>query len=111
MIRILLALLAFFTFASCVRGADAPGPSPIVVPDTDECKAMCDHLGRGGLNCEEGLPVYNSDRPGPKDVPNESCEEFCRDTQAMGVFLNPRCLKSVPTCGQIEEWRKKTCRD
>jgi nitrous oxide reductase accessory protein NosL len=109
--RPLLALVVVLTtlLVGCPKPPDAPGPAPINVPDTDVCAAMCEHLGPKGLNCEEGQPVYNSDLPGPTGVPNQSCESFCRETQINGLFLNPKCLKSVPSCDLIEDWRKKTC--
>jgi hypothetical protein len=84
---------------------------PIVrPPDTSLCGEACRHIGAkgdGGLGCEEGKPVYNSDKPGPKDVPNETCEEFCRTSQENGAFLNPACLRLVPSCDRIEEYRQK----
>ena len=69
---------------------------------------MCDHLR--SLHCAEGQPVYDSDRPGPVGVPNETCEEFCQQEEQNGINLNTLCLSQVPTCDQIEEWRLKSCR-
>jgi hypothetical protein len=89
---------------------------PTPKPDSDICVQMCDHIGpkeKGGLGCEEGDPVYDSDKPGPKDVPNETCEEFCKITQNNGVSMNPRCVALVESCDQIEEARAKnpsTCK-
>jgi len=112
-----LVLFASALLVGCPHPVDreAPGPRPINPPDTDLCSAMCQHLGpkdKGGLGCEEGMPVYDSDKPGPANVPNTSCEDFCKTSQDRGVFLNPRCLKLVPSCDKIEEFRKhkpETC--
>ena len=66
---------------------------------------MCKHLVE--LGCEEGSPVYDSDQAGPKDIPNVSCESFCRTSQVRGSFLNPRCLLTVKTCEDIEVVRQR----
>jgi hypothetical protein len=90
--------------------------NPTPKPDSDICVQMCQHIGpkdKGGLGCEEGMPVYDSDKPGPKDVPNESCEEFCKITQNNGVSMNPRCVVLIENCDQIEDARAnnpKTCK-
>lgn len=107
----IVGLLAFLALG-CPHQVDreAPSPAPIVPPDTDLCGKMCQHIGpkdKGGLGCEEGMPVYDSDKPGPKDVPNVSCEEFCRTSQDRGAFLNPRCVSLVKSCNDIESARKK----
>ena len=63
------------------------------MPDTDQCGAMCLHIGPSGLKCPEGEPLYNSDLPGPKDVPNQSCEDWCKDQQGKAdddVPVQPR---------------------
>jgi hypothetical protein len=103
--RYALVLLALLV--ACTKVPDVPGPSPIVVPNTDDCGAMCEHLR--DLGCEEGDPVFNSDMPGQLGRPNQSCEDFCRETQTNGVFLNPRCVKRVASCEAIETARKKVC--
>lgn len=107
--RTLLAVATALTLLGC-PGREAPGPNPVTTTDTDLCGKMCKHLGPkvdGGLGCEEGMPVYDSDRPGPKDVPNMSCETFCRTAQDRGAFLNPRCLTLVKSCEEIEIARKR----
>jgi hypothetical protein len=107
-----LVLFAAITIG-CLHDREAPSPNPTPVPDTNLCGQMCQHLGPQGLKCQEGNPVYDSDKPGSKDVPNESCEEFCKLGQDRGYFLNPRCLITVPSCDKIESFRKKapeTCK-
>lgn len=98
----------------CACNQNIVNPTP--KPDSDVCVAMCQHIGpkvQGGLGCEEGNPVYDSDKPGPKDVPNESCREFCKITQDSGISMNPRCVLQVQSCDQIESARAKnpsTCK-
>jgi hypothetical protein len=104
---ILLTLLFFSCYPQTQEGSSVPKP----LPDTDLCKGACEHIGASGLNCEEGQSVYDSDTPGPKDVPNMPCETFCRMSQDRGAFFNPRCLILVPSCDQIEEFRVKNPRD
>jgi hypothetical protein len=103
-----LVLLAI-GLAGCPKTVDreAPGPSPIKPPDTDLCGKMCAKIGPSGLKCEEGQSVYDSDKPGPVDVPNVTCESFCRTTQDRGAFLNPKCVALVKSCAEIEPARKK----
>lgn len=84
-----------------------PAPSPIHLPDTAFCGDMCKHIGPKGLRCEEGDPLYDSDRPGPVNVPNMTCEEFCVLSQERGAFFNPRCVLKVKSCAEIEPARMK----
>lgn len=84
---------------------DPPSPSPTPPPDTNLCEQMCSHLT--DLGCEEAKPVYNNDLPGPPDVPNQSCKDFCEEMQTKGVFVNPKCVSTVPACEQIEAFRQK----
>jgi hypothetical protein len=89
---------------------DPTTPSPTPPPDTDWCSKMCNHIGpkaKGGLGCEEGNPVYNNDIVGPKDVPNQSCEDNCKELQGKGLFLNPKCIAIVDKCENIETFRQK----
>ena len=73
---------------------------------------MCAHIGLSGLNCPEGMPVYDSLLP-PSDAgpgaPNESCTQFCVQQQKNGVWINPRCVSQVTTCGGIEAARQQKC--
>lgn len=85
----------------------APAPIDVDLPDTELCGAMCKHIGPEGLKCEEGEPVYDSDKPGPVGQPNTSCEEFCTTSQVRGAFMNPRCVVLAPSCDAIEPYRTK----
>ena len=82
-------------------------PAPINPPDSDLCETMCDHIGPSGLDCEEGKPLYNSDLLGDPGVPNQSCADACHEWQDKGVFVNPRCVSTVPSCDLIEDYRQK----
>lgn len=100
-----LLLLAPLAFLGCKPSVTPP-------PDTNLCAEMCQHIGpadAGGLGCPEGDPLYDSTKPGPAGVPNESCADFCAHQQANGVPINPRCVMQVTSCDQIEAARQKTC--
>ena len=86
---------------------NAASPNPLPVPDSDQCAPMCAHLQ--ALNCAEGQPLYDSDLPGDAGVPNETCTQDCVKQPGNGVFYNPKCVETVPTCAQIEAYRKMTC--
>lgn len=101
-----LSIAFFLTLVACPKyDREAPSPSPMVVPDTELCGKACHHLQ--ALKCEEAQDVYDSDIPGPVDVPNTTCESFCKVSQERGAFLNPRCLLLVPSCDKIEVYRRK----
>jgi hypothetical protein len=104
---IVLAFAIVLTGCPKTTVQDPPTPSPLPPPDTDWCGQMCDHIGPKGLGCEEGKPVYNSDLPGPKDVPNQSCEDLCKELQGKGLFINPKCVTLVDQCSHIEAFRQK----
>lgn len=87
----------------CLQQPPVPPPTPPV--DTNMCDEMCNHLQT--LGCEESKPVYNNDLPGPVGVPNQSCDDNCRELQAKGYFVNPRCVATVLVCDAIEAYRQK----
>ena len=104
--KLFFALVPVFLFG-CPQHIPPPNPPP----DTDWCGKMCSHLKE--LGCEEGESVYNNDLPGKKDVPNQSCEDFCVELQDKGFFVNPRCVSYVESCDDIEDIRQKepkTCK-
>jgi hypothetical protein len=102
----LLSVLAAGVFLTC-SPADPAVPKPPVdeASDPTYCTAACKHLA--DLGCPEGEPVYNSDLPGPLDVPNQSCADWCKELQDRDAALNPRCLLLITDCTQIEEYRAK----
>jgi hypothetical protein len=109
--KILLAFAAL-VLTACPASNPSPQPRVIPAPDSDLLGAMCKHLGpkaAGGLGCEEGNPIYDSDVPGPVDVPNVSCEAAYKKLQDNGVWLNPKCVLKVTDCDQIEAARKSRC--
>ena len=83
--------------------------NPADVPDSSYCDEMCEQLR--SLNCAEGEDYYDSDLPGEVGVPNATCEHFCTTQQDNGVFVNPRCVMTVPSCDVIEEYRQMDCSD
>ena len=102
--KYLFLLLPLMLVLGCPpRDAVVPPPNP--PPDTNLCGNMCAHLKQ--LGCEEAESVYNNDLPGPPDVPNQSCEDFCTEMQDKGVFVNPRCVALVESCENIETARQK----
>lgn len=113
-----IQLAAFILPATLLIGCPPPQKDPAIPPpnppvDTDWCEEMCNHIGPTSedfpkaLACEEGEDVYNSDIEGPKDVPNQTCEVWCVEMQDKGVFVNPRCVSTVPNCDVIEDYRQK----
>ncbi len=89
----------------------SPTPTPTPTPPTPQsgCDEMCKHIGpvtAGGLGCEEGNPVYDSDVPGPAGVPNVTCVAFCEKQQENGVSLNTSCVSKVKSCDEIESARQ-----
>lgn len=102
--QLLLVLSAILVLVGCPTDP-AKSPNPIPAPDSNLCGAMCDYLVQ--LGCEEGKPLYDSDLPGPRGVPNETCENWCIKTQDHGIFLNPRCVMKASSCLNIEEMRQK----
>jgi nitrous oxide reductase accessory protein NosL len=102
-----MALASLLLAAHCSPNPDSPSPNPADVPDSELCDEMCNHLR--DLGCEEGQDYYDLDKPGPVDVPNATCEDFCLYQQANGVFVNPRCVMTVPSCEDIEDYRKMDC--
>lgn len=109
-----LALMLPLLFVLGCPPRDAVVPPPTPPPDSDLCGAMCAHLQE--LGCEEGQPVYNNDLPGPPDVPNQTCEDWCQEMQDPEhvYFINPRCVALVESCEDIEAARQKepeTCEE
>lgn len=105
--RLVTLLLGLTFLLGCPEPA-VMSPTFVEIPDTDMCPSMCVHFR--DLHCAEGTNYYDNDKPGPKGIPNATCEEFCQRQQTNGVFENPRCLLKVPTCDLIETWRQKDCR-
>lgn len=87
-------------------------PHPVVEPvDTNLCAKAC--LKMEELKCEEGQPIdmgtkcssnaqCKIDEYCGAGTCHVSCEVFCKETQATGVWLNPTCVMSITACNQIE---------
>ncbi len=108
--RFFLLLAWTLALSCCTPQREAPSPHPAVPPDTELCAPMCAALVKAG--CEEGKPTYDSDKPGPRGVPNISCTDLCIQLQGSGYFVNPKCVMQVTTCAkgtEVEEARKKKC--
>ena len=79
----------FVPFAACQVPNDfAPIPTP-EVKDTDACDAAGQRLEE--LHCKEASPTKQG----------KSFAQFCKETQAAGIFLNPVCLSKITNCNQV----------
>ena len=87
-----------------------PGPSPDPEPQPEDspCAQMCATLEN--LGCEEGEPLYDSDLPGPRGEPNQTCTGFCEKQMANGLDLKPLCVAKVTSCDLVEPARD-TCEE
>jgi len=84
-----------------------PVPPPLDPTGTEFCAEMCKRIGPAGLKCEEGEDVYNSDLEGEEGVPNQSCTDWCEEQQERGFYINPKCVRLVESCKEIEDARQK----
>ncbi len=103
----LYPLVLLLLSLGCTPPRESPSPQPAVIPDTELCSPMCDHLAT--LKCEEARPTYDSDLPGPRGVPNLPCSLLCAQLQGNGYFVNPKCVMMVAVCTDIEAARKRKC--
>lgn len=101
--RLLGLLPVVFIAIACEAKVPAPKPAP----DSDLCEDMCNYLTQ--LGCEEAQPLYDSELPGPRGIPNETCVQWCVKQQAKGLYLNPRCVMQAKSCLEIEELRARNC--
>ena len=81
---IVLILALFFIGANCEKK-----PVVIVPDDTDQCPAACENLR--SLGCEAGQTLEDG----------TTCEQFCEETQKRGHALDPTCLATIKSCGEI----------
>ena len=94
LILMCLALLVMAPDCGPPTPVPPPVPTPPVPPDTDKCVSACANLTK--LHCSEGDPIKMSDGS------VVTCEQFCRDTQNQGVYLNPDCVSKVTKCSDVE---------
>lgn len=103
---VLACLLIVLFVITCLGCGDYVNrPYPIKPESSNQCGKMCLRLTE--LKCEEGKDVYNDNLPGKEDVPNQSCEDFCKELQEKGVAVNPRCVSLTTSCKKVEEFRAK----
>lgn len=103
-----ILILGLLLSIGCPESNDDTMDASTVDASTDgamltPCGAMCAHFM--DLDCEEGKPFYDSDKPGPVGEPNTTCVEFCDSQMALGVDLNTACAAKAPTCAEIETYR------
>lgn len=104
-----VAMVLFITiFVGCPWNRTVT-PIPPVVTDQDMCAAACENLQR--LHCPEGDPI-DMGKACLLDVECQAshclkgrctatCEQFCRDTENAGVWLNPTFAKTITRCDQL----------
>jgi len=96
--KLMLMCLALLVMAPDCGPGTGPNPPPVppppVPPDTEQCVNACANLTK--LKCPEADPIKMSDGS------VVTCEQFCRETQGQGVYLNPACVAGVKTCGEVE---------
>lgn len=93
--RLLTIPLLFILSLSCNGCPPDPSVPPHPTPtvqDTDKCGAAEVNLKK--LKC---IPV---DKPYTKK--GKSFTQFCEETQAAGIFLNPKCLSEITACDQMD---------
>lgn len=96
----------------CACSPRLVSPKPPVITDSDQCAVACSHMALMG--CEEGKPVsvgapctIQAHCGGQTECVagfcSITCEQFCRDTQEMGVWLAPGCVAKATSCSAIEK--------
>jgi len=87
-VKYFIILLVGFNLINCNTTNVSPPREPVVVKDTLFCKDAEIHLTE--LSCEIAKPTKKG----------LSFEEFCKQTQDSGIFINPKCLSSIASCDQ-----------
>lgn len=88
-------------FACCALGCPSEPVVPEPVVPKVEGSEWCEPAQKNllALGCEEGQPTKEG----------KSFSDFCKETQANGIDLNPKCLASIHACDQIDKvcaWKK-----
>lgn len=94
LITLCLALFAMAPDCTPPSPVPPPIPAPPTPPNSDRCVNACSHLTL--LKCPEAEPIKLADGS------VVTCEQFCRETQQQGVWLNPACVETVKTCAEVE---------
>ncbi len=88
--KMIVGLFLISVMIGVILACKSVPPMPIEPTGTSSCPAACDQMKK--LGCPEG-----------EDVPDgPSCIQFCVETQERGHSLNPQCLKTIDTCGEIK---------
>lgn len=104
----LFVLVVALTPFSC--GGYDVSPHPPVITDSDQCPAACENLRR--LGCEEGQPIDVATKCGTgmdctpgqyceSGTCHATCDQFCREMEASGVWLDPVCVSQITDCRQL----------
>jgi hypothetical protein len=109
----------FLTAASCNPSNPSPHGARPVVTDQGDCAAACANLKY--LGCKQANPIdegtkcqADADCLGPDKKHDQfqtcsalgtcivTCTNFCIATENQGVWLDPACVKTVKTCGDVD---------
>jgi hypothetical protein len=97
---ILLSLTMFHDCATNTTNSTVP-PRPTPVPvDTDMCSAAEQHLQQM-CNSDQTANAYCCAVVAPTKK-GKTFTQFCEAKQNEGVFLNPKCVSEVKSCGDID---------
>lgn len=96
---IISSILLSFVLIACAGVPIAPHPTPVVT-DTAMCVDAQTHLeqlcqadsSKNAYCCKVVAPTKKG----------KSFTQFCIEKQNQGVFLNPRCVSKVNSCGEID---------
>lgn len=101
--KILVGIMAILLLISCqsvgqkskpIDYRETPAPT-----DTNYCGAAEKHLNDlCKANPEENLYCCQASSSTKK---NKTFKQFCEETQAAGIQLNPKCLSTITACEQI----------
>lgn len=97
--KFLICLSLLFSVLDCQQEPVAPHPTPIV-KDTADCPSAEEHLLE---LCKQD--TVENDYCCKTVAPTKKGKSFtrvCVELQNKGVFFNPKCLKSIKSCGEID---------
>jgi hypothetical protein len=97
-------------FVGCPKSLGVTSQPPVVT-DQDQCVPACAKLKE--LHCADGEPIDMKKScviqaecgPGQTcsgGTCHASCEQFCRDTEDQGVWLDPICVSQITSCDQVD---------
>ena len=83
--------------------------TPRVPIEADAFETACDHLA--ALGCKEGRSSYDPSLPGPKGIPNISCDEVYIQRVNKGTCINPKALSIVTSCAAVHAAEQQGCEE